>query len=276
MSALQQSTRTLATRFAILASVTLVSAPVSAQQGQGRGMYDIDPRAEERSYRFEAAGMDMTYCVYASSKVSEATPAPLIIALHGAGTGPQIMCNTTIVDQAEARGYIVAAPMGYNERGGYGAPRRAGGAGDAAAEPANISELSEQDVLNVFEMMLEEFNVDRDRIYLMGHSMGGGGTMFLGPKHADIWAAIAPIAGGGGRPGQAESLQRLKDAGVAVIVVHGEADDIVPVQGSRDLAAQMKEMGMESEYVEMPGVGHGPVINLAQEQVFDFFDAHSK
>jgi predicted peptidase len=128
----------------------------------------------------------------------------------------------------------------------------------------------------VFEMMLEEFNVDRDRIYLMGHSMGGGGTMFLGPKHANIWAAIAPIAGGGGRPGQAESLQRLKDAGVAVIVVHGEADDIAPVQGSRDLAAQTKEMGMESEYVEMPGVGHGPVINLAQEHVFDFFDEHSK
>lgn len=277
MSAPNQLTRTLPVMLAMLASVSLVSAPVSAQPGQGRGMYNIDPRAEERTYRFEEAGMDMTYCVYASSKVSDATPAPLIIGLHGAGTGPQIMCNTTIVDEAEARGYIVAAPMGYNERGGYGAPRRAGGAGDAAAaEPANISELSEQDVMNVLAMMQDEFNVDSDRIYLTGHSMGGGGTMFLGPKHAEIWAAIAPIAGGGGRPGQAESLQRLKDAGVAVIVVHGDADEIVPVQGSRDLAAQLKEMGLESEYVELPGVGHGPVINLAQEHVFDFFDAHSK
>ena len=272
-----RSAGSLSAALAMLVTAGTLSTAAIAQPGQGRGMYNIDPRAEERSYRFEEAGMDMTYCVYASSKVSDATPAPLIIALHGAGTGPQIMCNTTIVDQAEARGYIVAAPMGYNERGGYGAPRRAGGAGDAAApEPANISELSEQDVMNVLAMMQDEFNVDRDRIYLMGHSMGGGGTMFLGPKHADIWAAIAPIAGGGGRPGQAESLQRLKDAGVAAIVVHGEADEIVPVQGSRDLAAQMTAMGLESEYVELPGVGHGPVINLAQEHVFDFFDAHSK
>jgi predicted peptidase len=130
--------------------------------------------------------------------------------------------------------------------------------------------------MNVLNMMLEEFNVDEDRIYLMGHSMGGGGTMYLGPKHADIWAAIAPIAGGGGRPDQAQSLQRLKDAGVAVMVVHGEADEIVPVQGSRDMARLMDEMGLESEYVELPGVGHGPVINLAQANIFDWFDAHSK
>jgi pimeloyl-ACP methyl ester carboxylesterase len=69
---------------------------------------------------------------------------------------------------------------------------------------------------------------------------------------------------------------RLKDAGVAVMVVHGEADDVVPVQGSRDLAAQMQNMGIDSFYIELPGVGHGPVINLAQEYIFDFFDQHAK
>jgi predicted peptidase len=279
MNPFLKNIRTLPVALATLAALSLPAAPAVAQPGQGRGMYDIDARAEERSYRFEQAGMDMPYCVYASSKVSADTAAPLIIALHGAGTGPQIMCNTTIVDLAEARGYIVAAPMGYNERGGYGAPRRAGrgGANAAAApEPANVPELSEQDVMNVLAMMREEFNVDDNRIYLMGHSMGGGGTMYLGPKHADIWAAIAPIAGGGGQPGQAESLQRLKAAGVAVIVVHGDADEIVPVQGSRDLAALLQEVGVESRYVELPGVGHGPVINLAQQHIFDFFDGHSR
>jgi len=261
---------------AAVAALGLFSASVFAQPGQGRSMYNIDPRAEERSYHFAEAGMDMPYCVYVSSRVADDTPAPLIIGLHGAGTGPQIMCNSTIVDLVEERGYIIAAPMGYNERGGFGAPRRAGRAGAGADEPTNIPELSEKDVMNVFNSMLDEFNVDENRIYLMGHSMGGAGTMFLGPKHADIWAAIAPIAGGGGRPGQAESLQRLKDAGVAVIVSHGEADEVVPVQGSRDLAAQLDEMGLEHRYVELPGVGHGPVINLSQENIFNFFDQHSK
>lgn len=254
---------------------TLGFSPTSAL-AQGRDMYNIDPRAEERSYHFDEAGMDMPYCVYASSKVDENTPAPLIIALHGAGTGPQIMCNPTIIDLVEERGYIVAAPMGYNERGGYGAPRRAGRGGGDGTEPENISELSEQDVLNVLEMMLAEFNVDEDRVYLMGHSMGGGGTMHIGPKYGETWAAIAPIAGGGGRPNQSELLQQLKDAGVAVIVVHGETDEVVPVQGSRELAAELEAMGLDSEYVELAGVGHGPVINLGQEAIFDFFDQHTR
>jgi predicted peptidase len=255
--------------------VTVCASTALGQTARGRGPYSIDPRAKEHTYHFEAAGKDMPYCTYVSSKVDRSTPAPLIIGLHGAGTGPGIMCDTAIVDQVEAGGYILAAPMGYNERGGYGAPRRAGRGGDAD-EPANISELSEQDVMNVLRMMLDEFNVDRNRIYLMGHSMGGGGTMYLGPKYAETWAAIAPIAGGGGRPNQTELLQRLKAAGVAVIVSHGEADATVPVQGSRDLAAELKEMGIESEYVELPGVGHGPIINLAQERIFQFFARHSR
>jgi poly(3-hydroxybutyrate) depolymerase len=270
--------RSIGTGFAIvvfLLGVSLVAGTALGQQGRGRGPYTIDPRAQERTYHFEDAGKDMPYCTYVSSKVDRSRPAPLVIALHGAGTGPGIMCGTAIVDQVEAGAYILAAPMGYNERGGYGAPRCAWRGGNED-EPANISELSEQDVMNVLQMMLEEFNVHRNRIYLMGHSMGGGGTMHLGPKYADTWAAIAPIAGGGGRPNQTELLQRLKGAGVAVIVSHGEADEVVPVQGSRDLAAELKAMGIESEYVEMPGVGHGPIVNLAQERIFQFFAKHSR
>lgn len=259
----------------LVASTSFVTGVALAQPGQGPGPYSIDPRAEQRTYYFAEAGTDMPYCVYVSSKVDPEEAAPLIIGLHGAGTGPQIMCNRTIVDQAEAGGYIIAAPMGYNERGGYGAPRRVSGTADSD-EPANISELSEQDVLNVLQMMLDEHNIDEDRVYLMGHSMGGGGTMHIGPKYAETWAAIAPIAGGGGRPNQTELLQRLKDAGVAVFVSHGEADDIVPVEGSRELAAELEAMGIDSEYLELAGVGHGPIINLAQERIFEFFARHSR
>jgi len=36
-------------------------------------------------------------------------------------------------------------------------------------------------------MMKKEFNVDENRTYLMGHSMGGAGALFLGSKHAAQW-----------------------------------------------------------------------------------------
>lgn len=256
----------------------LASTTVLAQPPQGRSGFGLDPRAESRTYHFADTDEDMPYCVFVSSRVSEARPAPLIISLHGLGAGPQIMCNSTAVDLAEEGGYILAAPMGYSVRGGYGVPRTggrgAGGRGDAD-QPENLAELSEKDVMNVLEMVRGEFNVDENRIYLTGHSMGGSGTVFLGSKHADIWAAIAPVAGGG-RLNEPDVLQRIKDAGVAVMIVHGDMDEIAPVQASRDLAAAMEAMGIEHEYVELPGISHGPVITASQASVFGFFGEHSK
>lgn len=256
----------------VLAGLAMLGLPASTFAQ--RGGFGIDPRAEDRAYHFEDTDEDMPYCVFVSSKIREGTPAPLIISLHGAGVGPQIMCNSTAVELAEEGGYILAAPMGYSPRGGFGSPRPAGRGGEAD-QPENLPEISEKDVMNVLRMVREEFDVDDRRIYLTGHSMGGGGTWFLGSKHADIWAAIAPVAAGG-RGNQAEMLQRLKDAGVPVMVVHGDADEVVPVEGSRDMAAAMEDMGIEHEYVELPGVSHGPVITASQPYIYEFFGKHSK
>jgi predicted esterase len=108
--------------------------------------------------------------------------------------------------------------------------------------------------------------------------MGGAGTLFLGSKHADIFAAIAPVAPAAFSmtESRAEILGRLDDAGVPVMLVHGDADEAVPVDLARTWAATMKEIGMEHEYVELPGVTHGPVITVSQERVYEFFGKHSK
>ena len=153
-----------------------------------------------------------------------------------------------------------------------------GGAFGGGNQPDNLRELSEKDVMNVLAMMMDEFNVDADRIYLTGHSMGGAGTLYLGSKHADIWAAIAPVAPAAFSmtDDRAEILGRLNDAGVPVLLVHGDADEAVPVDLARTWAATMNELGMEHKYVELPGISHGPVITASQKYVYDFFDEHSK
>ncbi len=61
-------------------------------------------------------------------------------------------------------------------------------------DPANLNELSEKDVMNVLDIVRKDYNIDENRIYLMGHSMGGAGTLHLGVKYGSIWAALAPIA----------------------------------------------------------------------------------
>jgi predicted peptidase len=75
-----------------------------------------------------------------------------------------------------------------------GAGRAAGAGGTAITDQARLHEASEKDVMNVLDMVRKEFNVDENRIYLMGHSMGGAGAIYLGGKHASIWAAIGAEA----------------------------------------------------------------------------------
>jgi poly(3-hydroxybutyrate) depolymerase len=273
-----------------LAVLLALGLAANTSIAQPRGGFGPDSRAESRSYHFTDTDEDLPYCVYVSSRVKPDQPAPLIIALHGMGAPPDIMCNSTTVDLAEEGGYIVAAPMGYNTTGWYGSPviRMGGGRGAAPGAqgrgpggdaPDNLDELSEKDVMNVLAMMQDEFNIDPDRIYLTGHSMGGAGTYFLGAEHADIWAAIAPVAPAAMRMtgNRTEILQKIADAEVPIMVVHGADDEVVSVSISRDdWVPTIDQLGIEHEYVELPGVTHGPVITASQQDIFRFFGEHSK
>ena len=183
--------RTTATIAAVAACLALgLAAPTLAQEPAGRAggrgfggfVQSKDPRVQNRTYHFEDTKEDLPYCVFVSSRVSKDKKNPLIISLHGLGIGPGFMCQGKALDLAEEGGYILAAPMGYNPGGWYGSPVMQGrggrgpGGAQAAPPPANLAELSEKDVMNVLAIMRREFNVDENRTYLMGHSMGGAGT----------------------------------------------------------------------------------------------------
>ncbi|MCC6202430.1 MAG: prolyl oligopeptidase family serine peptidase [Gammaproteobacteria bacterium] len=155
-----------------------------------------------------------------------------------------------------------------------------GPAGMPPAPPApdNLAELSEKDVLNVLAIIRKEFNVDDQRTYLMGHSMGGAGTLFLGSKHANEWAALASIAPASFMMNndRASILQKIKEAGVPLLLTSGDADEAVPVTNTRMWAETLKELGLNHEYKEFPGVTHGPIIEAAMPDIFAFFAKHSK
>jgi dipeptidyl aminopeptidase/acylaminoacyl peptidase len=198
------------------------------------------------------------------------------------------MMTTAAVDLAEEGGYILVSPLGYNTGGWYGSPllTRGPGKGKAAPPgaqappppPANLSELSEKDVMNVIAMVRKEFTVDDNRMYLMGHSMGGAGTLYLGSKYASMWAAIgaeAPAAFSMNNT-RKDYLQKMKDGKVAVMIVHGDMDEAVPVANSRLWAETMKELEMTHEYVEQPGISHGPVIQTGLKPIYEFFAKHQR
>jgi predicted peptidase len=263
----------------------LLQAASAQQPNQAKGIQrPPDPRVQQRTYHFKDTNEDLPYAVYVSSKVSKDKKAPLIFALHGLGGDHNNLLRPATVDLAEEGGYILVGPMGYNPRGWYGVP--AGPPRDpskakpnpaATNDPPNIRELSEKDVLNVLAIIRKEFNVDERRTYLMGHSMGGAGTLYLGSKYASNWAAIAAIAPAafGMQANAAELLTTIKDS-MPVMVTQGDADTAVPVANTRKWIETMKDLKMNYKYLEMPDEDHGSIIPKSMPEIFKFFDAHTK
>lgn len=250
--------------------------PQAPQAPRGPMRIEPDPRVEQRTYRFEDTSEDLAYTVYVSSKVDPAVPAPLVVALHGLGGDSNFIVRDRLVDLAEEGGYVVVGPLGYNVGGWYGSPVLV--RNGQPIEPPNLAELSEKDVLNVFAMARAEWNIDPDRTYLMGHSMGGAGTLFLGQKYAGDWAALAAIAPAAFamQPAQDEILAPIEDAGLPVMIVQGDADELVPAENTRTWVEAMERLGLEHEYVELAGGDHGSVIGDGMPDIFRFFAEHAR
>ena len=93
------------------------------QPARSQANLDALERVEIKSYRFEeAGGVNMDYGLYVPGSYDGNSGTPLVVALHGLGSGIMYMMEyNNLLEYAESYGFIVATPMGYNERGWYGA-----------------------------------------------------------------------------------------------------------------------------------------------------------
>ena len=115
------------------------------------------------------------------------------------------------------------------------------------AERERTLEFSEKDVINVLEIVLNEYPVNRSAMFLTGHSMGSGGTWYLGAKYAVYWAAIAPMSGP-----FLDELNYPWDSIREMPVFMTEGTGATPsLVGSRALQSWMKERGFKLEYMEV-------------------------
>ena len=255
-----------------------------------RGGSEVEPEkgVEIRHYTFAPTGEQLPYSVFVSSKIRKGQKAPLIIALRGfTGTTLTFVRGTT-VDLAEKGGYILVGAIGYNNRAGFGVqavPRPASGTtpppmprvmpplvgGTAEQDPATITAYSEQDVMNVLERVRKEFNIDDRRIYLVGHSQGGGGARHLAEKYPDIWAGVALLA-----PAlfNVQVTAESNITRIPMLLAVGDKDTLI---GSiRDFSAQLDGLKVEHEFIVKEGLDHGTIIMGAEPEVFRFFARHVK
>ncbi len=143
--------------------------------------------------------------------------------------------------------------------------------GEAETDPAKVNAYSEQDVMNVLALVRKEFNIDDRRIYLMGHSQGGGGARHLAEKYSDTWAAVALLA-----PAlfNVQVTAESKIVHVPLLLTVGDKDSLIA--SVRDFGAQLDRLRVAHEYVEKPGLDHGTIIMGGMPDVFQFFAKHVK
>lgn len=206
---------------------------------------------------------------------------PLVVMLHGGGSDENMYLdqnNKQILKLAEEHGYILVSPLGYSRTGAYGTGLRLPavfGQSESAKQMIDsltpdrfkLLENSEKDVINVLEIVLNEYPVDRDSVFLTGHSMGSGGTWYLGAKYSQYWAAIAPMSG----PFVDKDTylwDNIRDMPVFMTEGTGATPSLA---GSRVMRDWMKEQGFKLEYKEVDA-DHGGMVRLVLPDVFDFFD----
>lgn len=222
-----------------------------------------DGRIQHRSYTFPSTGEEIPYALFLPSTYNEGDPAPLIISLHGLGRSYDwLMGYHGFLDQAEAGGYIVVTPLGYIRRGWYGS---------RVTEDPQDGIYSEQDVMEVIQLVRNEFTVDNNRIYLWGHSMGGAGTYHIAAKNPDLFAGLGVAAPAPERSTDIEAtLNKIKH--IPIFVLQGDEDTAVPVTLTREWVSKMEELGMQHVYAEIKGGDHSLLISQNSEHMQKFVD----
>ncbi len=195
---------------------------------------------------------------------------PMIFFLHGSGNGeydsqfvmssglPEVLYSG---DQPDPFPFIVISPQAYENT-----PWWVG------------------DTLQILNALLDEvintYQVDADRVYLTGLSMGGYGTWFMATNYPDRFAATASISGSGYRTAylpEAEYLCQMED--IPLWAFHGAQDQIsIPEASKMFIDAFETECNSDVKWTLYPDVGHmGAFVRAYRDpELYEWMLSHSR
>jgi phospholipase/carboxylesterase len=108
--------------------------------------------------------------------------------------------------------------------------------------------------LNAYiDSQLAAHNLSADRLALVGFSQGTMMALHVGPRRAN---AIAGIVGYSGMLADPEALGEELETKPPILLVHGDADDVLPVSALHQAKARLEDLGFEVESHVSRGLGH--------------------
>mgnify|MGYP000008326292 CR=1 FL=1 len=180
---------------------------------------------------------------------------PVFIFLHGAS-----LCGNDL-NRVRRYGTLDAVEKGRDLDSYVIAPQNPGGS------------WSPKKIMNVLKWVEDYYNVDYDRIYVLGMSLGGYGAIDFAATYPDDIAAAMAFCGGG----SVRDLSGLNN--VPLWIVHGTADRAVSVQQSDKVVNAMKDANASTPrliYDRIPGMNHSQPARLFYlPETYEWLLSHS-
>jgi len=183
----------------------------------------------------------LSYRLYIPQNYNESKSYPILLCLHGAGergsdNDIHIVRHSLATAWAEPEiqkknpTFILAPQCPKKKKWSYT---------DWNKGSLNIDTLAigkeMRVVVNLLDALLNEFNIDKNRQYVTGLSMGGYGTWDIITRYPNRFAAAVPMSGAGD-PSKVHLYKNLP-----IWNFHNTNDKIVPVEGSREIFQAMKK-----------------------------------
>lgn len=179
---------------------------------------------------------------------------PVIIFLHG-----RSLCGRNL-DRARRYGPLDAIVKGREIEALVIVPQNPGGAWN----PEKIND--------VLEWTKKHYAMDSTRVYVMGMSLGGYGTLDFAGTYPDKVAAAMALCGGC-------SLKDVSGLGkLPLWIMHGTADRAVPIKQSKDVVEQLQQDGNDKRlrFDWLPGASHGALARVFyMKKAYEWLFSHS-
>ncbi len=178
------------------------------------------------------------------------SPAPLIVLLHGytsSGAGQDSYMGFSAI--ADTYGFLLVSPDGDKESGGDN--NRFWNASSACCNFFQSDVDDSAYILDIINEVKAGFNVDSNRIYLIGHSNGGFMSYRAAYDHSETIAALASLAGA-----SHVDIRPAPENPVHILQIHGTNDGTIAYEGA-DIAGNAYPSAKDTvaQWAEYNGCG---------------------
>lgn len=254
----------------VLGVATLVVAATPASVSRAQAWKDA---FETRTYE-NANKQSMPYRLLSPKSIEPGKLYPFVLFLHGVGERgsnnsrqmTHAVCEFAKPENREKHPCFVVAPQCPLDDGWVPLPGLVFSL-STRKKPTPSLALA----LELYEKLVGELPVDRNRLYITGVSMGGFGVWDTIVRRPDYFTAAMPLCGGG----DSASAARLKD--LPIWAFHGEKDMTVPCRRTTAMIDAIRKAGGAPKMTIYPGVGHPCWLHaFTDPEVFEWLFAQER